>query len=54
MSKTSQDNGMQPVLKKNPDIFSSFIFQSFNNIIAVSIFSSALKSANIVPVFKKW
>ena len=54
MSKTSQDNGMQPVLKKNPDILSSFIFQSFNNIIAVSIFSSALKSANIVPVFKKW
>ena len=54
MSKASQDNGMQPVLKENPDIFSSVIFQSFNYIIAVQIFSSAVMPANIVPVFKKW
>ena len=34
-------------------MFSSFIFQSFNHVIDVSIFPTALKSANIVAVFRK-
>ena len=49
-SKISQDNGIQPVINENINIFSSFVFQSFNNSTDVSIFTSALKSANIVPV----
>lgn len=51
-SKASQDNGIQPVINANLNIFSSFVFQSFNNSTDVSIFTSALKSANIVPVLK--
>ena len=51
--KASQDNDIQPAIKENADIFSFITFQSFNHMINVPIIPSALKSAKIVPVFKK-
>ena len=40
-------------IKENSDIFSNFIYQSFNNMIDVCIFPTSLKLANITPVYKK-
>ena len=40
-------------LKENSDIFSNFIYQSFNNMIDVCIFPKSLKLANVTPVYKK-
>ena len=53
-STVSQDNDIPTkIIKENPNIFSYFIFQSFNQMIDVLILPTALKSASIVRVFKK-
>ena len=44
---------MNKIIKENCVFFSYFIRQSFNHMIGVLIFPAALKSANIVSVFKK-
>ena len=41
------------IIKENADAFFSFIYQSFNNLIDVCIFTTSLKLANIALVFKK-
>ena len=41
------------MVKENSDIFSHFIFHSFNNMIDVCIFPTSLKEANITPIYKK-
>ena len=41
------------IIKENSNIFSSFTYQSFNNIIDVCIFPTSLKLANITRVYKK-
>ena len=40
-------------IKENSDIFSNFIYQSFNNMIDVCIFPISLKLGNITPVYKE-
>ena len=40
-------------MKENADIFANFIFQGVSNTIPTSIFSVALKLANITLIFKK-
>ena len=53
-SKTSQDDDVSSkIIEENSDIFSNFIYQSFNNMTDVCIFPTSLKLANITPVFKK-
>ena len=53
-SKTPQgDNIPTKIIKENSDIFSNFIYQSFNYMIDVCIFPTSLKLANITPVYKK-
>ena len=53
-SKASQEDDIPTkIIKENSDIFSNFIYQSFNNIIDVCIFPTSLKLANITPVNKK-
>ena len=53
-SKASQeDDILTKIVKENSDIFSSFTYQSFKNVIDVCIFSTSLKLANITPVYKK-
>ena len=53
-STVSQDNDIPTkIIKENPNIFSYFIFQNFNQMIDVLILPTALKSASIVRVFKK-
>ena len=53
-TKSSQDTVIPiKIIKQNSDIFASFIFQSFNNMIDSSTFPAALKLAHISPVFKK-
>ena len=52
--KASQEDDLPTkIIKENSDIFSSFIYQSFNNMIDVCIFPTSLKLANITPVYKK-
>ena len=52
--KASQgDNMPTKKIKENSDIFSNFIYQSFNNMIDVCSFPASLKLANITPVCKK-
>ena len=41
------------IIKDNIDIFSEFIFHNFNNSIFGATFSSELKNADVIPVFKK-
>ena len=50
---SQEDNIPTKIIKENSDIFSSFIYQSFNNMIDVCIFPTLLKLANITPVYKK-
>ena len=53
-SKASQEDDVPTkTIKENSDIFSNFIYQSFNNMIDVCIFPTSLKLANITPVYKK-
>ena len=41
------------IVKENADIFSNFIYQSFNDMIDVCVFSTTVKLANITPVINK-
>ena len=41
------------LIKENSDIFADFIFENLNDSISQSVFPSALKLANITPVYKK-
>ena len=41
------------MIKKNADIFPSFLHSSFNTSVTKSEFPSVLKQANITPVLKK-
>ena len=41
------------ILKRNVDLFSPFILDSVNKLISSSTFSSILKLADIIPVYKK-
>ena len=50
--KASQKSDISTMIS-NADIFSSFIYQSFDNMTDVCIFPASLKLANITPVFKK-
>ena len=55
-SKASQDDNVLTkikIIKENSDIFSNFIYQSFNDMIDICIFPTSLKLANITPVYKK-
>ena len=55
-SKASQDDNVLTkikIIKGNSDIFSNFIYQSFNDMIDICIFPTSLKLANITPVYKK-
>ena len=52
-SKASQEDDIPTKIIKENSIFSSFIYQSFNNMIDVCIFPTSLKLANITPVYKK-
>ena len=42
------------VIKENKDIVAFFIHHNFNNSLSSSIFPTALKYANVKPVFKKY
>ena len=50
--KASQENDISTIII-NADIFSSFMYQSFDNMADVCIFPTSLKLTNITPVFKK-
>ena len=53
-SKACQDtDAPTKILKENADIFADFLHTSFNEFVKKSEFPSALKQANITPVFKK-
>ena len=53
-SKASEEDDIPTkIIKENSDIFSNFIYQSFNNMIDVWISPTSLKLANITPVYKK-
>ena len=45
-----EDDIPTEIITENSDIFSNFIYQSFNNMIDVCIFPASLKLANITPV----
>ena len=52
--KTSQENNIHTkIIKENVDIFSNFVYQSFNNLIDVCIFPTSFKLENITRIFKK-
>ena len=46
-----EDDIPTKIITENSDIFSNFIYQSFNNMIDVCIFPISLKLANITPVY---
>ena len=53
-SKASREDDIQTkTIEENSDIFSTFIYQSFNNMTDVCIFPTSLELANITPVYKK-
>ena len=53
-SKACQDTDIPTkILMENSDLFGDFIFQNFNNGIALSDFPAIIKNANITPVHKK-
>ena len=53
-SKACQDTDVPTkILKENADIFADFLHTSFNEFVKKSEFPSALKLANVTPVFKK-
>ena len=54
LNKASQYSDIPTkIIKKNSEIFSSFICESINSSIKSSIFPSCLKHANITPLHKK-
>ena len=53
LDASKKDDIPTEIIKENSDIFSNFIYQSFNNMIDVCIFLTSLKLANITPVYKK-
>ena len=53
VSKASQENDIPKKIKGKADIFFIFLYQSFSNTTDVCIFSTSLKLANIMLVFKK-
>ena len=54
-SKASREDDIPTkIIKENSDIFSNFIYQSFNNMIHVCIFPTSLKLANMTTVYKKF
>ena len=54
VNKASQSSDIETkVLKENSDIFSNFLFNSFNNPIKLSTFPEILKHADITPLYKK-
>ena len=54
VSKASQENDTPTkIIKENAEIFSHFIYQSFNNMTVVCTLLASLKLTNITPVFKK-
>ena len=48
-----EDDIPTEIITENSDIFSNFIYQSFNNMIDVCIFPISLKLGNITPVYKE-
>ena len=53
-NKATQNTGIPTKsIKENSDIFADFILENLNDSISQSVFSSALKLANIAPVHKK-
>ena len=53
-TQLSQDTNIPTkVIKQNSDIFASFIYKTFNNIVVSSTFPGAHKLAHITPAFKK-
>ena len=48
-----EDDIPTKIITENSDIFSNFIYQSFNNMIDVCIFPISLKLGNITPVYKE-
>ena len=54
VNKASQNSGIPiKVLKENTNIFSNFLWNSFNNSIKFSTFPEILKHADITPLYKK-
>ena len=52
-NKATQNDIPTNVIKENSDIFADFTFENLNDSISQSVFPSALKQANITPVYKK-
>ena len=53
-NKTSQNSDMPTkVIKKNSNIFSSFLCTNFNSSIKTSKFPQCLKLADVTPLYKK-
>ena len=53
-SKSSQEDDIPTkIIKENSNIFSNFIYQSFNSMTDVCIFPTSLKLANTTPIYKK-
>ena len=53
-SEAAQDSHIPTkVIKDNIDIFTSILLEEFNKSLALGIFPSPMKLANITPVFKK-
>ena len=51
-SKASHEDDIPTkIIKENSDIFSNFIYQSFNNMIDACIFPTSLKLPDITPVY---
>jgi hypothetical protein len=54
ISKSSQDTDIPTkIIKENIDIFTDYIYPSFNECIETSVFPDCLKNANVTPIFKK-
>ena len=54
VNKASQNSHISiKVLKDNPDIFSNFLCNNFNNSMKLSIFSEILKHADITSLYKR-
>ena len=53
-SKASQEDDIPArIIKENSDIFSNFIYQSFNNMINACIFPTSPKLANISKIYER-
>ena len=53
-SKAAQDSDIPTkVIKVNIDIFTTILVEEFNKSLALAMFPSSMKLANITPVFKK-